>query len=315
MKKSPIISIVIPCFNEELNINSTYTAVLKILNQLIINNTISSESFIQFIDDGSTDNTWKFIQSCCTSNKARGLKLSRNFGHQSAVLAGLQTSADLCDAAISIDADLQQNPDAIQEFIRQYLDGYDIVLGVRLNRNSDSLFKKFSADLYYRLLDLLGIEVTRNHADCRLMSKRVINALSLFNEPNLFLRALIHKIGFSKTTVNIRVEDRKLGKSKYTLSKMVSLGLDGITSFSIRPLRIISALGFLVFIGSMLMSCYILIATLFLDKAIPGWASTVLPIYLIGGIQLLCLGVVGEYIGQSYMAGKRRPRWICEDTC
>jgi glycosyltransferase involved in cell wall biosynthesis len=241
-----------------------------------------------------------------------GLKLSRNRGHQNALLAGLFSAAG--DAIVSIDADLQDNLDAVETMLDRYHEGYDIVFGVRSRRETDTPLKRISAQVFYRLMELLGAQTIHNHADYRLMSRRAVEALKQFGEVNLYLRGIIPLIGFRSTSVEYVRAARFAGESKYPLRRMLSLALDAVTSFSVVPLRMISALGLLVSFGATLVSIWALWAALFTDRVVPGWASTVLPIYFLGGVQLLSLGVIGEYVGKLYMESKHRPRYFIEKT-
>jgi glycosyltransferase involved in cell wall biosynthesis len=242
----------------------------------------------------------------------RGLKLSRNFGHQNALLAGLLKAKGQADCVISIDADLQQDEGAIPEFIDKYNEGFDIVFGVREDRRSDGVAKKATALVFYRLMNLMGVRIIRNHADYRLVSNRVLETLAGYGEVNLFLRGIFPSLGFRSAQVVHDVRERFAGESKYSMRKMLSFALDGITSFSVMPMRVVALVGVLIFFFSLGMSGYVLLAKL-LGGAVTGWASTVLPIYFIGGIQLISLGVIGEYVGKIYMEAKRRPRFIVEE--
>jgi glycosyltransferase involved in cell wall biosynthesis len=311
--KSPILAIVTPCFNEAEVLPETVSKLHSVVDALITKKIISSDSFILFVDDGSWDKTWQIItKSSENFNRIKGIKLSRNQGHQNALIAGMHGVIDQCDCLISIDADLQQDENAISVFVQKYLDGVDVVLGIRNDRKSDSIFKRLTAIAFYKFMVFMGVNVIKNHADYRLLSNRANKALLDFHEVNLFLRGLIPLIGFKTDFVYFDVKERSSGESKYTLLKMISLAFDGITSFSIAPLRMISVLGALIFLVSLFMTMYILTTALFTDKAIPGWASTVLPIYFIGGVQLLSIGVLGEYIGKIYKETKKRPRYIVE---
>jgi len=311
----PILAIVVPCYNEELVLPHTHERLVKQLVALISSDLVDGESFICFVDDGSLDGTWEQIDTFSkASGFVCGIKLSRNFGHQNALLAGLLEVRDRVDCVISIDADLQQDERAMPKFMRKYNDGVDIVYGVRSDRDTDGVFKRKSADFFYRLMSVMGVRIERNHADYRLMSKRAIAALSDYSEDNLFLRGIVPQIGFKQSVVHFDVRNRELGESKYTFGKMLTFALNGITSFSITPLRIITALGFLFTFFSVVMSVYIMAMKLVFQTAVPGWASVVLPIYLLGGIQLLSVGVIGEYVGRVYMESKRRPRYIIEDS-
>jgi glycosyltransferase involved in cell wall biosynthesis len=311
--KSPILGIIVPSYNEEAVLKETADRLVTILDDLIYSKKINEKSFILFVDDGSIDDTWKIIKNLAMCNPyVRGLKLSRNYGHQNALLAGLLSVKDKIDFTISIDADLQQDENAIYKFIDRYYEGYDIVYGIRKDRRNDGAFKKLTALLFYKLMNFMGVKIIQNHADYRLVSKKVLNALADFGEVNLFLRGLLPSLGFRTTVVMHDVRERLAGKSKYSLKVMLSLALNGITSFSIMPVRMISFMGFIMFLISILMSIYVVYAYLS-GRAIAGWPSTVIPIYFIGGVQLLCLGLLGEYIGKIYMETKRRPRFIIEE--
>ena len=309
----PTLAVVVPCFNEELVLPHTCERLAGQLDTLIRDGLVDAKSFVFFVDDGSTDNTWEKIDEFSKGSESiRGIKLSRNFGHQNALLAGLLEVSKRADCVISIDADLQQDEKAMAEFVREYSRGADIVFGVRSDRQSDNTFKRASAGFFYRLMAVMGVRLTRNHADYRLMSKRAIEALREYDEDNLFLRGIVPQIGFKQSVVYFDVREREQGKSKYTLRRMISFALNGITSFSITPLRIVTTLGFFFTFLSVLMTVYILVMKLVYQTAVPGWASVVLPIYLLGGIQLLSIGVIGEYVGRIYMESKRRPRYIIE---
>lgn len=305
------ISIIVPCYNEEEVLPQSSSKLLDLLMKLITKNIISSNSKIYFIDDGSKDKTWKIIDKLVDSNiNIVGIKLSRNYGHQHALLAGLFSAEG--DALISIDADLQDDINVIEQMIDAYRNGNDVVYGVRKKRNVDSTFKRISAEGFYKIMHIMGVNIVFNHADYRLLSRKVVEHLKSFTEVNLFLRAIVPLIGFESTTVYYDRIERFAGESKYPLKKMLSFAWDGITSFSIMPLRFITITGFLVFFITLFMSIWILSVRLFTDQAVPGWASTVLPIYFIGGIQILSIGILGEYIGKNYMETKSRPRFIIE---
>jgi glycosyltransferase involved in cell wall biosynthesis len=313
---NPILAILVPCYNEDEVICNTVDQLFIILNNLISKKIISTKSYLCMIDDGSNDGTWSKISSFKSSHATQihGLKFSRNFGHQNALFAGLMSVKNNCDISISIDADLQQDPNAMENFINEYQSGAEIVFGIRNNRESDSFFKKNSASLFYKLMNLSGVNVIPNHADYRLISNKAINSLANFSEPNLFLRAICNDLGFKTTSIYFDVSPRLAGSSKYSLTKMISLAIQGIFSMSIAPLRMVALLGIFIFTISLIMSLYVLIQTLFIGNTVPGWASTVLPIYLIGGLQILCLGIIGEYMGRIYATTKRRPNYIIEDT-
>jgi glycosyltransferase involved in cell wall biosynthesis len=268
---------------------------------------------VYYVDDGSRDRTWEIIEAQSASYEfVRGIKLSRNHGHQNALLAGLLTAEG--EAIISLDADLQDDVSAIKKMIELYAAGNDIVYGVRDTREADTVFKKFSAQAYYRLLSTMRVEIVYNHADYRLMSRHVIEVLREFGEVNLFLRGIIPQLGFSHALVYYHRAERYAGESKYPFRKMLALAWQGITSFSNLPLRLITTLGLLVSLISFLVVIWAISVRLFTEDAIPGWASTVLPIAFLGGIQLLCLGIMSEYLGKIYSETKRRPRYIIEKT-
>jgi len=304
------LAIIMPCYNEAELIENSINKILAYLKTL---NNLSKDSFIMIVDDGSTDATWSIIEYLSNHNDfVDGIKLSRNRGHQRALLAGMEEVRNECDCLISIDADLQQDEQAIEKFIDKFSDGCEIVLGVRNDRKADNFFKKSSALGFYRFMSLMGVQITRNHADYRLLSNRANNALLEFKEVNLFLRGLVGLVGFRTEYVYFDVKNRDVGESKYTLRKMITLAIDGITSFSVTPLRLILLIGSLIFLFSSIMSLYILIVSFLSNDVVPGWASTVLPIYFIGGIQILSIGILGEYIGRTYQETKRRPRYFVD---
>lgn len=311
--KLPKIAIVVPCCNEEAVLPETSRRLSTVLNSLISSNKIHKESFIYFVDDGSKDKTWSIISKLHQEHSmVKGLKLACNFGHQNALLAGLMNVKNRVDCAISMDADLQHDENVLPQFIEKFAKGADIVYGVRTDRKTDSLAKKISALFFYNLMNLMGVKIVKNHPDYRLVSKKVLDTLSEFKETNLFLRGIFANIGFKTEIVNFNVQERFAGKTKYSNRKMLSLALDAITSFSVVPLRMVAFLGFLIFIVTLVMSLYVLYVALIRSNAVPGWASTVLPIYFIGGIQLLSIGLLGEYIGKIYKEVKARPRYISE---
>lgn len=304
--------LVLPCYNEEEVLMDTAAALEIKYNKLMEEKKISRESKIMFVNDGSKDRTWDIITELFHRNAVFcGINLSRNRGHQNAVLAGLMTAREKADVVISIDADLQQDIEAIDLMLEKYESGCDVVYGVRNTRSTDGFVKKNTALGFYKLMQLMGCEVITNHADYRLMSKRVIESLAEYGEVNLFLRGLIPTIGYSSDVVYFDVKERQAGESKYTMKKMLSFAVDGITSFSIRPLQLITILGFLMLIVSIIM-----VATTIYDyytgRTVPGWASSYCSTWFIGSIQLLSLGVMGEYIGKIYMETKHRPRYHIE---
>ncbi len=307
------LSIVVPCYNEEEVLPETAKRLTGLLGRLQHSGKISENSKIYFVDDGSKDRTWEVIEALSETYPAvHGLKLSRNRGHQNALLGGLFTAEG--DALVSIDADLQDDIDAIEEMVDAYHEGYDIVYGVRKARTTDTPFKRATAEGFYKLMHLMGVDIVFNHADFRLMSRRAVEELKQYPEVNLFLRAMVPLIGYPSTQVYYDRAERFAGESKYPLKKMLAFAWDGITSFSVVPLRLITATGFIIFIASILISLWAVGIKLFTDDAVPGWASTVLPIYFIGGIQVFSIGIVGEYIGKMYLETKRRPRFIIEKS-
>jgi glycosyltransferase involved in cell wall biosynthesis len=305
------LGIVIPCYNEAEVLPETVSRVVALLSRMVALGKISDASRIFFVDDGSSDKTWVLIeQYSALDSHVSGIKLSRNRGHQNALVAGLFTASG--DVLVSIDADLQDDIDAIELMVDKHLAGADVVYGVRNRRESDTAFKRLTAEGFYKLMALLGAESVYNHADFRLLSRRVIECLKQYAEVNLYLRGIVPLIGFKSEIVHYDRADRYAGESKYPLSRMISLALDGITSFSTVPLRIITGAGFVIFTGSMLVSLWALWISLFTNRAIPGWTSVVLPMYFLGGIQIFCLGVLGEYLGKTYIEVKARPRFMVE---
>jgi len=307
----PRLAVVVPCYNEEAVLPETSKRLLALLDRLIGNAQVQADSVICFVDDGSRDRTWSLIEGLVASgSRVRGVKLSRNRGHQQALLAGLFSMQ--ADAIVTIDADLQDDIDAIEQMVVEFKQGAEIVYGVRRDRNSDTRFKRGTAGLYYQLLRRLGVEIVPHHADYRLMGRRAVDALREFSEVNLFLRGVIPLLGFPTARVYYDRVERFAGVSKYPLRRMVSLALDGVTSFSVTPLRIISALGLTICILSTGMVAWVLYGHFAMDTTVPGWASSVLPIYFLGGVQLLSIGVVGEYVAKIYLETKRRPRFFIE---
>ena len=306
------IYLVLPCYNEEEVLHETASRLKVKMEQLKSENKITEDSRITFVDDGSKDRTWSIIEELNQSDDIfAGVKLSRNKGHQNALLAGLMTVKDHCDAAISLDADLQDDSNVIDKFIDKFIDGCDVVYGVRSDRSTDTFFKRTTAQGFYKVMSMLGVDIVYNHADYRLMSKRALNELEKFEEVNLFLRGLVPLIGFKSDIVTYERNERFAGESKYPLKKMISFAFEGITSFSVKPIRFILDIGMLMFTTSLLFLVYFLIlwAT---GKTVQGWATIVISIWMLGGIQLLCLGVIGEYIGKIYMESKKRPKFIID---
>lgn len=305
------VAIVVPCYNEEEVLQETAWRLTDLLGRYIVEGKAEADSRIYFVDDGSIDRTWSLIEELALSNlRIRGIKLSHNRGHQNALLAGLMHAEG--DVVISVDADLQDDLMTIGEMLDANAQGNDIVYGVRSRRDADSIFKRLTALSYYRLLRLMGVEVIYNHADYRLLSRRVIEALRQYDEKNLFLRGIIPTLGFKSEKIYYHRGERFAGQSKYPFGKMLSLALDGVTSFTPVPLHIITGLGIFVSVVSALFGFWAVGVRLLTEEAVPGWASTVVPIYFLGGVQLLGIGVVGEYLSKIYMEVKGRPRYIIE---
>ena len=313
MKKTDTLYILMPCYNEEKVIENSVYELTCVLKQLITKKKISKKSRLFIIDDGSSDSTVSIIRSLMTDNNyVSGLVLSRNYGQQNALMCGLKHISDKADMVITIDADLQDDISVIEEMILKYYDGIDVVYGVRKSRKKDSFFKRNTAQFFYRFMTKMGVEIVYNHAEFRLLSKRVINELDWFEERNLFLRGIIPLIGFSSDKVYYERKKRMGGTSKYSLKKMINLALDGITSFSIKPIRLIFNLGLIMLVLSFVVIMYS-IAVKLLGKTVSGWTFIVCSIWLISGIQMISLGIIGEYIGKIYMETKARPRYIIKE--
>ena len=310
---TPILYIVIPCYNEQAVLPVTAPQFLDKLNQLAAAGKISDESRILFVNDGSRDATWDIIKELSGQDRHYvGISQSRNRGHQNAVLAGLMEARELCDITISIDCDGQDDINAMDEMVEAYLNGYDVVYGVRSSRKTDSFFKRFTAQSFYRLLSAMGAEVVYNHADYRLLSSRVLKEFANFREVNLFLRGLIPLVGFQSTTVSYSRAERIAGESHYPLKKMLGLAVDGITSLSVKPLRLITGFGILVALISFI-GCLWALITAICGKAVAGWASMTCIVCFVSGVQLISLGIIGEYIGKIYLETKARPRYIISE--
>ena len=304
--------IVVPCYNEEEMLPITAQALLRKLDSLIGQGRITKESRIMFVDDGSKDKTWEIIEKLGKAAPAFvGIKLSCNRGHQNALLAGLMTAKDRCDITISMDADLQDDVDAVDKFLDEYEKGAQIVYGVRSSREKDTAFKRNTARMYYRTLEHLGVEITYDHADYRLMSREALEGLAQFKEVNLFLRGLVPMVGYKTATVKYVRNEREAGESKYPLKKMLAFAIEGITSLSIKPIRFITFLGIFVFMVSIILLIRFFIIWC-MGKAVAGWSTIVISIWAIGGLQLLAIGIIGEYIGKIYLETKQRPRYIIE---
>lgn len=310
--QNPIIGIVSPCYNEELVLDETSLQLNKVIIDLIAQKHISEKSFVAFIDDGSNDKTWCLIEEKAKEfSHIKGLKLAKNVGHQNALLAGLLTFKDEANALISIDSDLQDDVSVIKDMILKFISGIDVVYGVRKERSTDTYFKRNTALLFYNLMKKMRVNIIHNHADYRLCSSRVLNALAEFKEVNLFIRGIIPTIGFNKDVVYYDRLERFAGESKYPFHKMAAFAWNGITSFSNYPLKLVTIIGFVIFCFCLIMTGYALLA-LYTGNVIPGWVSTVLPMYFLGGVQLFCLGIIGEYIGKIYSEVKQRPRYFID---
>lgn len=308
------INFVLPCYNEEAVIENSADELGKLVEKLIREELIAESSKIVFVNDGSEDKTWSLITKLCLKNHLFcGINLAHNSGHQNAILAGMLTVKDKCDAVITLDADLQHDINVIPEFVRKFEEGYEIIYGVRRSRKGEGIFKRITGNSYYDLLHFLGIDIIKNHADYRLMSSRAVTALSKYDEVNLFLRGIIPQIGLNSIIIEYDEKPRLAGESKYSFKKMMKLATDGITSFSIKPLQFISFCGIFFFFISIVLFIYAIIVW-HKNDVVPGWTSIVAPIWLLGGIQLLALGIVGEYIGKVYMEVKRRPRYEIADS-
>lgn len=306
------LSIVVPCYNEEAVLHETASRLIIVLKSLIQKQKISPDSFILFVNDGSQDKTWDLIEILYNQNTyIKGLNLAGNVGHQNALMAGLMTAKKFADIIISIDADLQDNVKAIEEMVERYKEGYDIVYGVRSSRESDTFFKKNTALLFYKLMSWLGVKSVYNHADYRLMSQRAVEQLGNYKERNLFLRGIVPLIGYDTTSVYYKRSERFAGESKYPLSKMVNFAIDGITSFSVKPLRLIASLGFLFFLCS-LVSIFYTLYVYFKGETVAGWTSLMLSVWFLGSLILIAIGITGEYIGKIYLEVKKRPRYNIE---
>jgi glycosyltransferase involved in cell wall biosynthesis len=306
------LAIVVPCYNEEEVIEMSNSVLVEKLKDLMDEGLISDDSYIYYVNDGSKDNTWNILEklherySCVNC-----LKLSRNRGHQNAVMAGMMSAMDNCDCCITIDADLQDDVNVIRDMVINYLKGDQIVLGVRSKRDKDTFFKRFTAQTFYKIMNWMGAQTVQDHADFRLMSNLVLHELEKYNESNLFLRGVVMELGFSRSIVYFERKERLAGESKYPLSKMIGLAVDGITSFSIKPIKLVRSLGILFTILSMLAAVIFFI--LFLcNVAVSGWVAVLLAIFFMGGIQLISIGIIGEYVGKTYVESKHRPRYIVE---
>ena len=313
MKEAPVLAIVVPCYKEESVLHETHKRLSQLLDRLITEERISSKSYILYVNDGSTDHTWKIIKEFYKNTSyACGLNLAGNVGHQNALMAGLNTVKERCDAAISIDADLQDDVNVIPEMIERYMEGNDIVYGVRRERKTDTFFKRTTALAFYRLMKTMGAKSVYNHADYRLMSSRAIQQLCRFRERNLYLRGLVPLIGYQTACVYYNRDKRFAGESKYPYKKMLNFAIDGITSFSVKPVRMIFWLGCIFLLIALCVTIWTLRAY-FLHNTVPGWSSLMISLWLVGGTILVSLGIVGEYIGKIYIEVKDRPRYNEEE--
>ena len=301
--------IVVPCFNEQEVLYDTAKQLTEVIENLIRKGKITKNSGILFVNDGSRDKTWELIAKANKTNKyVYGLNLAANVGHQNALLAGLNTVKDICDIAISIDADLQDDINVIEQMVDKYYEGAEIVYGVRNDRKSDSFFKRFTAQAFYKFMSLMGVDTVYNHADFRLMSQPALNELSAYGERNLFLRGIVPQIGYKTDFVYYARKPRTAGESKYSLKKMLSFALDGITSFSIKPIKLVAALGAVIILCTAVAFIYTLISYFSGDTA-AGWSSLMISIWFLGGVQLFSIGIVGQYVGKTYIETKQRPRY------
>ncbi len=314
IKKMTTVYFVVPCYNEEAVLPETISRLSTKLEKLIAERKADENSRMLFVDDGSKDKTWEIITQYSQKNKyVGGVKLSRNRGHQNALLSGLMTAKDnCCDCVISLDADLQDDIEVIDEFIDKYLEGCEVVYGVRSSRKKDSIFKRSTAQGYYKFMKLLGVDIVYNHADYRLLGSKALEALSEYEEVNLFLRGIVPLIGYRCDYVYYERSERFAGESKYPLKKMIKFAIDGITSFSVKPLKLISNIGIIICVLSVIGFIYALVS-LCMGIAVSGWTSTICSIWFLGGLQMLCIGIVGTYVGKIYNEVKRRPRYRIEE--
>lgn len=305
--------IVVPCYNEEEVFPTSCEQLIKVIKDLIKKEKISSDSGILFVNDGSRDRTWELISKAHKESEyVYGLNLAGNVGHQNALLAGLNTVKDICDMSVSIDADLQDDVNVIEEMVDKYYSGADIVYGVRSERKTDSFFKRFTAQTFYKFMAAMGVKSVYNHADFRLMSARAMQALSVYKERNLFLRGIVPKIGYKTDSVYYARKQRTAGESKYPLKKMLSFAWDGITSFSIKPITMVSVFGAVIIACSVIAFIYTLVSH-FIGHTVPGWSSLMISIWFLGGVQLFSVGIVGQYVGKTYIESKERPRYNIEE--
>lgn len=308
----PTLAIIVPCFNEELCVKSTIEKLLILLNTLVDKNKIKNDSYLYLVDDGSVDKTWNIIEDAHKNDKrVKALKFIRNFGNQKALIAGLEGVRELgCDCAVSIDADLQQDENAIELFIDEYMKGADIVSGIRNDRKTDSFFKKVTALMFYKTMNILGAKIPPNHSDYRLVSKRTLDVMELYPEKYLFLRGFFNELGLKTAYVHFNVKPRMAGESKFNFMSLMVLALNGITSYSVVPLRFVAVLGFFMALFGFLVGVETVIEKIFWHNSPNGWATTIILLCVFGGIQLFCLGLIGEYVGQVFREVKARPRYV-----
>ncbi len=308
----PTLAIIVPCFNEELCVKSTIEKLLILLNSLVDKNKIKNDSYLYLVDDGSVDNTWNIIEDAHKKDKrVKALKFIRNFGNQKALIAGLEGVRNIgCDCAVSIDADLQQDENAIELFIDEYMKGADIVSGIRNDRKTDSFFKKVTALMFYKTMNILGAKIPPNHSDYRLVSKRTLDVMELYPEKYLFLRGFFNELGLKTAYVHFNVKPRMAGESKFNFMSLMVLALNGITSYSVVPLRFVAVLGFFMALFGFLVGVETVIEKIFWHNSPNGWATTIILLCVFGGIQLFCLGLIGEYVGQVFREVKARPRYV-----
>lgn len=313
-RSRPVVSLVLPCYNEEEVLPETTSRLVALLDAMKVAGAIAPSSAIFYVDDGSKDRTWDMITEIATQGvSVCGIKLTRNRGHQNALLCGLMTAPG--DVLISLDADLQDDLEAIPKMIDSYKQGNEIVFAVRSRRDTDSFLKRFTAESYYKMLAFLGVKIIYNHADFRLLSRRATELLRDYDETHLFLRGLVLELGLKTAVVHFERAKRFAGESKYPLSKMLSLAWQGVTSFTAYPLRLITGAGVAISVGSLGMATWALLVRLLTDQALPGWASVVIPMYFLGGVQLMSLGIIGEYVAKIYESSKNRPRFHVESVC
>lgn len=311
MTQAPSLAIVVPCYNEEEVLSETFSVLDSVLARLVDSQKISPVSRLYFVDDGSKDKTWEILEAKATQDeRVVAIKLSRNKGHQNALYAGLCSTTE--DLVVSIDADLQDGPENIEAMVDEYGKGFEVVYGVRSERKTDTFFKRFTAEGYYHLMRKMGVDLVFNHADFRLMSRKALDAFREYPEANLFLRGIVREVGFSSSKVEYERKERFAGESKYPLRKMLSFAWEGISSFSTVPLRAITIMGFIAGLLSLAMIAWVLGVRVFTDSAIPGWASILLPLLFIGSVQLMCLGILGEYMAKIYAEVKGRPKYHIE---